>query len=445
METKAAGMLYNPAAWQVIAVAVIFLVTYAFVITDKINRAAAALAGAFLILVLGILDLRYAFTEAVGWRVIMLLIGMMLLVGILNRAGVIPYIAIKLAQWVKGSSWKIFILLVALTGISSAFLDNVTIMLLVIPVTMSITKLLKLNPYPFIFAEIAASNIGGAATLIGDPVNMIIGAANKQLTFNAFIVHLGPVSLFILIVTIGLFLFVYRKHFKPTHKSKEASELMKLSASSYIKNRPLMIKSVIVFLLTIIAFTLHSLLGIEPAAIALGSAALLMVIGLKRKEAEIAFRMVDWGTILFFIGLFIMVAGLSATNWTSQIALVLLQMTSGNADIASVLLLWISGIASATMDNVPFVTAMVPVIHAMGAELGLSASQMEPLWWSLSLGANLGSNGTLIGASANVIAAGLALREGKSFHFRAFLKVGAPIAFMSLLVSTAYVYFILIP
>ncbi|WP_174806551.1 ArsB/NhaD family transporter [Paenibacillus glycanilyticus] len=436
--------IYHPAAWQVTAAVVIFLITYAIIITEKINRTVIALFGAVIMIVLGVLDMKLAFTEHIEWGTIFLLIGMMILVGIANKTGVFQYAAVKAAQTAKGDPVKIFIILSLLTGLGSAFLDNVTTVLLIVPITFSITRILKITPVPFLLAEILSSNIGGTATLIGDPPNIMIGSGNENLTFNDFLVNLAPVILVILVVTIALLVWIYRKKLIVTDESKQ--ELMDLKAEDYITDRKLMIKSLTILLLTIAGFVLHSVIHVEAAAIALGGATLLMLIGVKREDAEAAFDTVEWETIFFFIGLFMLVGGLVETNIISDLANVTLQITSGDMTKTSMLILWVSGIASATIDNIPFVATMIPLIQDLGVQMNIAnPDDLNPLWWSLSLGACLGGNGTLIGASANVVVAGLAMREGKGFSYMDFLKIGAPLTLLALVISTIYIYFIVLP
>ncbi|GLX69504.1 ArsB/NhaD family transporter [Paenibacillus glycanilyticus] len=436
--------LYHPAQWQVVAAVVIFLTTYAIIITEKINRTVIALFGAVIMIVLGVLDMNLAFSEHIEWETIFLLIGMMILVGITNKTGVFQYAAVKAAQAAKGDPVKIFIILSLLTGIGSAFLDNVTTVLLIVPITFSITRILNITPVPFLFAEILSSNIGGTATLIGDPPNIMIGSANDNLTFNDFLIHLAPVILVILAVTIFLLVWIYRKKLIVSEESKK--QLMALKAEDNIKDRKLMTKSLVILLLTIVGFVLHSVIDVEAAVIALGGATLLMMIGVKREDAEAAFDFVEWETIFFFIGLFMLVGGLIETNIISDLANVTLQLTSGDMTKTSMLILWVSGVASATIDNIPYVATMIPLIQDLGVQMNITnPNDLNPLWWSLSLGACLGGNGTLIGASANVVVAGLAMREGKGFSYMDYLKIGAPLTLVALVISTIYIYFIILP
>lgn len=434
----------NPAFWQVVSAVFIFLLTYAIIITEKMNRAVIALFGAVLMLLLGIVDMHTGFTDYIEWSTIFLLIGMMILVGIAGKTGVFQYIAVKAAQRANGNPVKILIILSLLTAVGSAFLDNMTTVLLIVPITFSITRILKISPMPYLISQILSSNIGGMATLIGNPPNIMIGSANSHLSFNDFIIHLAPVSFVIMIITMLLLVWLYRRKLTVLEESKQ--ELKALSAEACIHDRKLMRKSVFVMLLTIAGFILHGVLHVEAAVIALSGAALLMVIGISKHDAEEVFDYVEWKTIFFFIGLFILVGGMTEVGVIGKLATMTLQITSGDRTYTSLLILWVSGIASATIDNIPFVATMIPLIQNLGTEMNLGGTDaLNPLWWSLALGACLGGNGTLIGASANVIVAGLAAREEKSLSYVEFLKIGAPLTLASLVISTGYVYFFLLP
>ncbi|BBH19285.1 membrane protein [Paenibacillus baekrokdamisoli] len=441
MEHEVAG---NPAFWQVVSAVIIFLLTYAIIITEKMNRAVIAIFGAVIMLLLGIVDLQVAFSAYIEWSTIFLLIGMMMLVGIANKTGVFEYIAIKASQQAKGEPLRILIILTLLTAVGSALLDNVTTVLLVVPITLSITRILKISPVPYLISEILASNIGGTATLIGDPPNIMIGSANPHLTFNAFLIHLAPIAIIIMVVTMAILVWIYRRKLTVTEAAKK--ELRSLSAKESIRDPKLMRKSVVVMLLTVIGFVLHSTLHVEAAVIAIAGATLLMLVGVSKHAVEQVFDLVEWEMIFFFIGLFILVGGLIEAGVIGKLASMTLEITSGDLTYTSMLILWVSGIASATIDNIPFVATMIPLIQNLGVEMNLGSPEaLNPLWWSLALGACLGGNGTLIGASANVIVAGLASREGKGFSYMEFLKVGAPLTILSLVISTGYLYYFLLP
>jgi Na+/H+ antiporter NhaD/arsenite permease-like protein len=418
----------------------VFLITYAVIISEKINRAVIALLGAALMIIFGIVDLHKAFTHHIEWETITLLIGMMILVGITSKSGFFQYMAIKAAKLAKGHPIRILVMLASLTGILSAFLDNVTTVLLVVPVTFSITRMLQVNPVPYLISEVLLSNIGGTATLIGDPPNIMIGSANKHLDFNAFLLNLTPIVLLIAAVTIVLLAWIYRKQLKTDEKL--ISKLMSVNDADYIKDAKLLKKSVSILALTILGFILHSVIHVDAAVIAMAGAVVLMLIAVPEHEIEDVFASVEWVTIFFFAGLFILVGGLVDIGLIKNLAEKALKITGGDISVAAYLILWLSGIASATIDNIPFVATMIPLIKDMAVGMGLSpdAAQMEVLWWALSLGACLGGNGTLIGASANVIVAGIASREGHGFSYMDFLKIGAPLTLIALLFSHAYLF-----
>lgn len=425
---------------ETILAIVVFLLTYAVLITEKVNRAVLALTGAAFMVILGILDVEKVFRDYIEWNTIALLIGMMIIVGITNKTGVFQYVAIKSAKAAGGNPMRILISLSLLTAVASAFLDNVTTVLLVVPVTFSITRILGVNPVPYLISEVIASNIGGTATLIGDPPNIMIGSANKHLTFNQFLIHLAPVTAVILVAALLMLYLIYRRELNVDSVNKE--ELMNLKEQDFIQDPVLMKKSLFVLGITILGFVLHSVIHLEASVIAMAGATLLMLIGLKEEQIEEAFHSVEWISIFFFAGLFTLVGGLQEVGVIKQLATQALNITNGDISCAAVLILWVSGVASAFIDNIPFVATMIPLIKDMAEGLGLAVSSPEinALWWSLALGACLGGNGTIIGASANVIVASLADREGKGFTYMEFLKVGAPVTFVSLVISQVYIY-----
>ena len=428
------------ANWQYYFAIAVFLITYAIIISEKINRAVIALLGAALMVIMGVVDLHNAFTKHIEWGTITLLIGMMILVNITSKSGVFQYVAIKAAKGAQGNPIKILISLSLLTALGSAFLDNVTTVLLVVPVTLSITRILQVNPVPYLLSEIIFSNIGGTATLIGDPPNIMIGSANKHLDFNAFLLNLAPIVIIIIGVTATILYFMYRKQL--IADPVQVKKLMSLDEKQYIKDPILMKKSLTVLGLTIVGFMTHSIFHVDAAIIALTGATVLMLIGVKEHEIEEVLASVEWVTIFFFAGLFVLVGGLIDIGLIKMLAQKVIGITGGDISYASILILWVSGIASATIDNIPFVATMIPLINDMAVGLGLSPAdgQIDVLWWALALGACLGGNGTLIGASANVIVAGIASREGHKFSYMDFLKVGFPIMIVSLIISHIYIY-----
>lgn len=425
---------------QVLLAIIIFIVTYLVIISELINKAVIALVGALVMIFLGIVSVESTLLKHIDWNTIILLISMMILIGITNKTGVFQYAAIKSAKMVKGKPRRILLILSFLTAFGSAFLDNVTTVLLVVPVTLSITRLLGVTPVPYLISEVIFSNIGGTATLIGDPPNIMIGSAIDTLTFNAFLFNLGPVVLIIVLVTMILIYIMFYEQLKAN--PAQMNKIMKLNEKEYITNYPLMKKSLFVLTLTIIGFISHSIIHIEPAVVALAGATLLLLIGVNEKEMEKVYYAVEWGTIFFFAGLFTIVGGLVEVGVINSMAKGLLELTEGHIPTAAIMILWVSGIASAFIDNIPFVAAMIPLIQdmAVGMNYTPTSSEIEVIWWSLSLGACLGGNGTLFGASANIIVAGLAAKEGNRFSYLDFLKIGAPLTLIALAIAHAYIY-----
>ena len=416
---------------QVVGAVAIFLIAYALIISEKIHRAVVSLAGAVLVIVLGIMSQEQA-VEGIDFNTIGLLVGMMIIVAITRRSGIFEYIAIKTAKISRGEPIRILVMLTLITGILSAFLDNVTTILLIVPVTFSITDRLKINPVPFLLAEVIGSNIGGTATLIGDPPNILIGSAT-HLGFNDFIINLAPVSFIILLVTVGILALMFRKGMKASEEDKQ--KIMELDDQSAIKDYGILKKAMAVLALTLLGFFLHQMLHLESATVALAGAVLLMLV--TREEPEDVLLSVEWPTLFFFIGLFILVESLVQVGVIEDLARASLSLTEGNYVFTAMMVLWLSGIASAFVDNIPFVTAMIPLLKSIGQLTGMA---MDPLWWSLALGACLGGNGTLIGASANVVMAGISEKRGVPITFMQFTKVGFPLMLLSLLIASVYVY-----
>ena len=407
----------------------IFLVIYGIIISEKINRTAISLFGAIVMIILGILNQEQAI-EHIDFNTIGLLVGMMIIVNILKRTGVFEYLAIRAAKKAKGDPWKILVLFAIITALSSAFLDNVTTILLIVPVTLVITDTLDTNPIPFMFTEILIANIGGTATLIGDPPNIMIGSATG-LGFVDFIVNLAPVVIVISVATLFLLKLIYKDFLKATDENKQ--KIMKMDETITIKDTLLLKKSLIVLFITILGFMVHAQFHLESATVALGGAALLLVIS-KIDPEEILFE-VEWTTIFFFMGLFILVGSLVEVGVIDNLAKKMLELTKGNLFVTTLTILWVSAIASAFLDNIPFVATMIPLIKAMTASGQLDAN---PLWWALALGACLGGNGTIIGASANVIVTGIMAREGRPVSFMSFMRIGFPMMIVSIIISTIY-------
>lgn len=422
---------------------ILFVATYVVIITERVNRAIVAMLGAGLMVAAGVLDQATA-TEGVDFNTLGLLTGMMVIVAITRRSGVFQYLAIWSAKRVNAHPWGILLMLSVVTAVFSALLDNVTTVLLIVPVTLLITEELKVSPYPFLFAEIFASNIGGASTLIGDPPNIMIGSA-VQLSFNDFILNLAPITPFILIVSLLVFYALWGRHMQA--RDEERQHIMALNEREVISSPLLLKQSLAVLALVITAFALAHTLHLEPATIAMfGAAILLLLTNLGRsseKQSEDVHRTfgeVEWVTIFFFVGLFIVVHGIEHAGVLDILATQIVELTDGDLAVTAIAVLWVSAIASAVVDNIPFVATMIPLIESMGTTFG-GADQLEPLWWSLALGACLGGNGSLVGASANLIVAGMAERAGHRIRFLPFMMLAFPLMLMSIVISTVYVYF----
>ncbi|PKM82196.1 MAG: hypothetical protein CVU89_06015 [Firmicutes bacterium HGW-Firmicutes-14] len=412
---------------------VVFLLTYALIISEKIHRTVVALMGGLLLIFLGILHQGTA-VEMIDFNTLGLLTGMMIIVGITKRTGVFEFLAIKSAKWAEGDPWKLMLALSLITAVGSAFLDNVTTVLLIVPVTFSITEELKVPPLPFLITEIIASNVGGTATLIGDPPNIMIGS-QTHLGFMDFVINLTPVVIPIFILTMLCLKFIYGRRMKVEEELKQ--KIMEFDEYAAIKDSGLLKKCLFILGLTILGFILHQFVHMESATIALGGGTLLMLI--TRTNPEHALHEVEWPVIFFFIGLFVLVGGLEETGIIEGLAKRALEFTGGEMVSTAMIVLWLSAIASAFVDNIPFVATMIPLLKTMG-ELG-GMGNIDPLWWSLALGACLGGNGTLIGASANVIVAGMAEHRKHPISFLGFMKVAFPLMIMSIIISSVYVYF----
>ncbi|MFC5529018.1 ArsB/NhaD family transporter [Cohnella yongneupensis] len=411
----------------------IFLVIYGIVISEAIHRTIAAMIGGVLMVVVGIVDQHEALAH-IDFNTLGLLVGMMIIVSITAETGLFKCIAVWAAQKAKGNPVSILLSLALITAVGSAFLDNVTTVLLMVPVTFSITRQLQVPPIPYILTQIIASNVGGTATLIGDPPNIMIGSAVKELTFMAFINNLAPIAVIIMIVYLPLFVMLYRKQLHTTPQLKQ--RIMDIEARGLILDRKLLVQCLVVLGLTILGFFLHQTLHLESATVALAGAFLLLLLT-GEHAMERAFTKVEWATIFFFVGLFVLVSGLIETGVIAELAARAIDLTGGNVAAASMLILWFSAIASAFLDNIPFVATMIPLIQEMGHS---GIDNLEPLWWSLAIGACLGGNGSLIGASANLIAAGLSAKEGHPIRFVAYLKIGFPLMLLSIVLASGYVY-----
>lgn len=418
---------------EIFAVA-LFAVVLGLIAFELVNRTVAALLGAAILISSGVLGQEEAATEFIDWNTIGLLAGMMVIVAVLEKTGVFEYLAIKSAQWGKARPGRILILLALVTAFLSAFLDNVTTVILMVPVTFLIADALDSSPIPFLLTQVMASNIGGAATLIGDPPNILIGSA-ADLSFIDFVIALGPVVLLTLPVVLGILYLMFRKDLKSSPNAEET--INALDARASIRDGVLLRKSLIVLGLVIVAFFLHGALHLEAATIAVFGAAALMLYA--RADVEEVLRKVEWPTLLFFVGLFVLVGGLEVTGFVGGIAEALTNVGGGTSVTTAIVVIWGSGLASGIVDNIPFTATMIPVIQDLAEAEGLSEEQVRPLWWSLALGADFGGNLTLIGASANVVVAGMSERAGQRISFIKFMLYGIPVTLASLVMATVYV------
>ena len=412
---------------QMIAVGV-FLLVMAAIISEKVHRSVAALAGAVVLLLTHVLTIETA-ADYVDLNTIGVLVGMMLFVAVVKSSGLFEYIAIWSAKLTRGQPMAILAVFAVITAVLSAFLDNVTTVLLIGPMTIAITQILEVNPVPFLLSQIMASNIGGTATLIGDPPNIMIGSA-AGLSFADFIVTTGPVVLIILAVVVAIFFLMYRRNLHV--ESENMEKVLTLDEKLTIKDASLLRKSVIMIVLVVVGFIFHAQLGIESATVALTAAGVMLLIG--GQDAEDVILGVEWSTILFFIGLFVVVGGLNSTGVIAMLANGMLELVGDNEVLAIVLVLWASALISAFLDNIPFVATLIPMIQTMQQ----GGMDVLPLWWALSLGACLGGNGSLIGASANVVLAGVSAKNGYPITFMSYLKKGFPLMLLSVAICTVY-------
>jgi len=421
---------------------ILFMLTYMVIVTERINRAIVAGLGAALMISLGVLNQEQAIA-GVDFNTLGLLTGMMVIVAITRRCGVFQYVAIRTSKIVGARPVGILLMLTTVTAAFSALLDNVTTVLLIAPVTLLITEELELDPYPFLFAEIFASNIGGAATLIGDPPNIMIGSA-AHLSFNDFLLNVAPIVPVVLLATLIVIVAIWGEGMRTTDEARQ--RVMRFREREAITNVKLLRKSVFVLSVVVVCFILAHPLRLEPATIAMFGAGLLLLLNnvgrdVDRQSEDVhrSLAEVEWVTIFFFVGLFIVVAGIERAGLLQILADYVIGLTGGDLAITSVSILWISAIASAIVDNIPFVATMIPMIESMAPTFG-GPEHLAPLWWSLALGACLGGNGSLVGASANLIVAGFAERAGHRIGFLRFLRAAFPLMLLGILIATAYVY-----
>ena len=412
---------------QIVAVAV-FVVVMITIMTEKLHRSLAAITGAMIVLALHVMPFDAAM-EHIDFNTLGVLLGMMLFVSVVKLSGVFEFLAIKCARLAKGDPWKIMLLFVLLTAVLSAFLDNVTTVLLIGPMTLTVCKLLDVNPIPFFMTEILASNIGGTATLIGDPPNIMIGSAAGYSFFD-FILYDAPAVAIILVAILGVFYALYGRKMNVDDEHK--ARIMELDEHAQIKNRRLLKQSVVMTALVVVGFMAHGALGLESCIIALGAAGIIMLIS--GESIEEALSNVEWTTLSFFAGLFVIVGALAETGVIGMLANGLIDATGGNVFITLLVLLIGSAVISSFLDNIPFVATMIPILLAMES----TGMDVTPLWWAVSLGACLGGNGTLIGASANVVLSDISKKHGYEITFAKFFKTGFPIMLLTILIAGVY-------
>lgn len=421
----------------------LFVATYAAIISERVNRAIVALLGGGLMIVCGVLN-QQAAIAGVDFNTLGLLAGMMVIVSITKRCGIFQYVAIWSAKRVKAHPVGIMLMMSLVTAMFSALLDNVTTVLLMVPVILLMTEELKITPYPYLVAVILMSNIGGTATLIGDPPNIMIGSA-AGLSFNEFLLNLAPVIAIVILVTLPLMAYIWRK--KLVASAADRARVMAFNERAAITDVRLLKQALFVLSLVMLGFVLHGVLHLEPATVAMFGAALLLLLdnvllGAEAQSHRVSqvFAEVEWVTLFFFIGLFIAVRGLEQAGAIDHLAHWMLAITHGDLATAAVTILWGSAIASAFVDNIPFVATMIPLVKSMAPAMG-GEQAIIPLWWSLALGACLGGNGSLVGASANLVVAGFAERAGAPLRFMPFMKVGFPIMLLTLAIAHGYIYF----
>ena len=420
-------------AWLAVAV---FVVAYGFIATEKIHRVVAAVGGASVMLLIGATDAEHAFfseESGIDWNVIFLLLGMMLIVSVMKRTGAFEYLAIWAAKRAKGRPFRVMVILVVVTAVASAALDNVTTVLLIAPVTFLVCDRLGVPVAPFLIAEALASNIGGTATLVGDPPNIII-ASRAGLTYNDFLVHLAPLVVVVMIVFVGLCRWLFRSAFR--YDPARAAEIATLRERDAIRDPRLLVISLAVLVIVTAAFVLHTVLHLDPAVVAILGGLLLLV--LSRLNVEAVAKDVEWPTLVFFVGLFVMVGALVNTGVIELISQAATEAVEGRLLLATIGLLWGSALLSAIVDNIPYVATMSPIVADLVAANGTGQSQV--LWWALALGADFGGNATAVGASANVVILGLAEGAGRPISFWTFTKYGLIVAAVTVAMATLYLW-----
>ena len=415
----------------------VFLIAYAFIAADRVNKTVVALTGAAAVVILPVIssdDIFYSRETGIDWDVIFLLLGMMIIVSVLRQTGVFEYIAIWSAKRAKGSPLRIMILLVLVTALASALLDNVTTVLLIAPVTLLVCDRLDISPAPFLMAEVFASNIGGAATLVGDPPNIII-ASRAGLSFNAFLLHLAPIVVIVTVAFIAMLPRLFPGSFAV--EAERVADVMALEEGEAIRDRGLLIKCGLVLAAVFAAFIGHSALHLEPSVVALLGAGVLIVIS--KLERSDYLSGVEWETLLFFAGLFVMVGALVDTGVIAALAKAATELTGGNALLTTMGILGVSAPVSGIIDNIPYVATMTPIVAELSTTLPTN-THPDALWWALALGADFGGNLTAVGASANVVMLGIARRAGNPISFWEFTRKGIVVTVVSVALSAVYLW-----
>ena len=408
----------------------IFLATYALIATERVHKTIAAMGGGIAMILLGVVSQEQAF-EHIDFNVIFLLAGMMILAGIIRKTGVFGWMAVRAARFAGGDAYRILVVMSVITAVASALLDNVTTVVLVGPITLFLAARLGMNPMPLIIAEILASNIGGTATLIGDPPNILIASA-AGIDFGTFFLNMAPLALIVLVLFLVAARWIFRGQLAVDPQMRDV--LLALDERHMITDPPLLRRSLVVLGLTLLGFLLHGPLGYQPATVALTGAVALMVVA--RENPQEVLREVEWSTLFFFIGLFMLIAGVIEIGMIEAIATALTDVTGGALAGGAMVILWLSAVLSGVVDNIPYTATMIPVVQEMSAPHGGS----QALWWALAAGADLGGNATIIGASANVILASMSEREGHPIGFWTFMRYAAPVTLGSILISTAYIW-----
>lgn len=413
---------------QVWLAAAIFLLTYAVIVSERIHRTVAALTGGILMVLLQVLSQEEAF-HAIDLNVIFLLAGMMMIATIMAETGIFQWLAVQAVRWSKGEPMTILSILAVVTAGSSALLDNVTVVVLIAPVTLFLASNLEVSPVPFLITSVMASNIGGAATLVGDPPNILIASA-ARIDFLTFLINMSPPVIISLLLYLGLMRIQFRRQLNVSKERK--GEARQLETRRLITKPKLLGQSLVVLGLVLVTFLFHSVLHLEPATIALGGATLLLIV--TRKDPHEVLQNVEWTTLFFFVGLFITVEAVVKVGLIDQVAQRLLELTRGDLRVTAYVIIWLSAIASGIVDNIPYTATMLPLIQSLAS----SIQDITPLWWALALGADFGGNLTLVGASANIVAANLAERSGHELNFWIFIKYGALTTIATLIVATLW-------